>query len=42
MSDNATTLLHWANAYRLTRIADYDNTHELQCARVWANFIITA
>ena len=42
MSDNAKTLLHWVNAYRFTRIADYDNSYELNAARAWANSIITA
>jgi hypothetical protein len=39
MSDNAIVLLFWANAYRNTRIADYENWYEMECARRWAAYI---
>lgn len=39
MSGNATTLVFWANAYRNTAIADYDNTFEFWAARKWAEYI---
>lgn len=42
MSEDAKTLLHWANGWRDTQIADYDNAHEFWCARIWAAFIIGA
>ena len=39
MSEAATLLLYWANAYRNTRIADYDNVYERNNARGWAEYI---
>lgn len=42
MSEEAITLLHWSTAWRETRIADYGNAVELECAREWAAHIIGA
>lgn len=42
MSEDAKTLMHWANAYRYTRIADYDNAYECSCTLKWAEYIIGA
>jgi hypothetical protein len=39
-SEDAIALLHWANAFRETRIADYDNAYEREAARKWAEHII--
>jgi len=42
MSEAAITLLHWSTARRETRIADYGNVYEFECARKWAAHIIGA
>lgn len=39
MSEDAKTLVFWANAYRNTAIADYDNSYEFCAARRWAEYI---
>jgi hypothetical protein len=39
-SEDARALLHWAEAFRNTRIADYVNDYERGCARKWAAHII--
>ena len=36
MSEAAKNLLRWANAFRNTRVADYNNGFEREKARMWA------
>ena len=40
MSNTALNLMYWVNNWRLTTVADYDNSYEFDRARSWAALII--